>query len=518
MTSINTSSDMQPDFAKRSRLFVLVPAVVAAMAACSGDDPVPNRSGLHIVSGGSRIDTIEARLTEPLTVELRDENAQPLANRVVNFYTNSLPTADGSNFKEAITLSGAALAAITANTYRGTTDANGRIQASVRFGQVVGATTVHVVVPDGPDFGTLQRDSTSYTIVSGKPALVILGPRDTALYPAARLELRQSVRDRFRFPTSGTIAATFTSTSGVTAASTGVVTPRVPGRDTIIARVGPFADTVRVTTLPITGVLAAPFVYSNNAAASGMAVMNLDGSNYREYAKGLSPAQPRFTYDNQSLIVQIATQGDARLWVVPLDASAPRRLIPSTTTLSEGSPAPSPDGQWIYYCATVPGQNRPPLHRVKLNGTSVERLPEPTPFLDDDICSASSISADGQWVAWHVPGDGRMKTRNIQSGVRTALNREGISPQFAPTGTRIAYIKGNPGPLYTADLDGSNDRLIASSFYSGPLSWSADGKYIFAYRGAQFAPGSNYELIEEATGKTFPLPFNLGFSGVLRPK
>lgn len=501
------SSDMQLRFTRLLRLIALLTAAVAAFAACSGDDPVSNRPGLHIVAGGSGTDTIEARLAQPVVVELRDDNGSPLANREVRLFPFSL------------TVSGAGITSINSTVFRGTTDADGRVQANVQLGQALGDARLDVVTYTNVETGALLRDSALFTVTPGRPALVTLAPRDTALYPAARLLLRQTFRDRFRNLTTGSTAAVFTSTGGVTAASSGIVTPRIPGRDTIIARVGAFADTILVTTLPITGVIAAQLPFSD-PLKTGLAVMNLDGSNYKEYAKGLSPALPRFTYDNLSIVTSLLSQNETRMWVVPIDGSAPRRLVTSTTTNTEGSVGPSPDGLWIYYCAIPNGQNYGSLYRVRPNGTGMERMPDPTPvFSNDFICTTPSISADGKWMAWYLPGDGRMKTRDVQTGARTALNREGYTPQFAPTGTRIAYIKGNPGPLYTADLDGSNDRLVATGLLNGPLSWSPDGKYIFVHVGEFFGSApAHYELIEEATGKRFPLPNNIGPNAVLRPK
>jgi hypothetical protein len=116
-------------------------------------------------------------------------------------------------------------------------------------------------------------------------------------------------------------------------------------------------------------------------------------------------------------------------------------------------------------------------------------------------------------VAWAVPGDGRLKTRSVATGQRSAFNREGIYPEFAPTGTHLAYIKGNPGPIYTAEFDGSDGRLVASAFYNGPLSWTSDGKFVLAQR----ATNNVYEVIDAVAGATYPLPFPIGANARVRP-
>lgn len=492
----------------RTALSIVIAGV--ALVHCTSDKKPTEvqgpQPGLHFIAGRSGADTIEAVLPTRLIAEFRDDSGNPLPNRRVVFIAGDV----------ALTIDSATSS--PQNSFAVTTDANGRISAQVRLGKVVGTTTVLAAIP-GTGTDHPLNDTATFVVRAGNPARVTLEPRDTALYPGARLVLRQTVRDRLGNSTTGTIPTTYTASNGLTVSSTGVATPLTPQRAFIVAHTGAYSDSIALTVLPITGTLAAS-IPSFTALGLGVAVMNLDGSGYQEFAKTLAPIVdysaliPRWNYDGKSLVVRVALRTDERLWVVPTDGSAPRRLMPNSTFTSETSPAPSQDGQWVYFCGDPAGAPFQPLiHRVHLDGSGLQLLPLATPALGDELCGSTDISALGDYIAWAVPGDGRMKTRSVGTGVRTAFNREGIWPAWAPSGTRLAYIKGNPGPIYTAELDGSDDRLVASGVFNGPLSWSSDGKFILAPR----ATTSRYELIDVATGATYVLPFAIGPYAVLKP-
>lgn len=493
-----------------------------AFVACSEEPANVPRAGLHIVEGRSGIDTIEAVLARPLVIELRDEALQPLTGRTIRIFTYALPKADSNfTYTSGVTLTSPDITGTLTQIYDALTDANGRVTLQVRLGQAVGQTKVlaGAVVGQHPR----PSDSATFTIRPGRPARVTIAPRDTTLYPAARLQLRQTTRDRFGFPTSGIFTPTFSASNELVVSSTGIVTPRIPGRDTIIARSGPFADTVLLSTLPIKGTVAMSLP-GIEAGANGVAVMGLDGSNYKEFAKNMGPLQqhsttrPMFTYDGLALVVRASLQSDQRLWTVPLDGSAPRRLFTTPVAGAEDWPSPSPDGQWIYFCGNSTAPNRSYIFRVRPTGAgNVEQLPSPSPPQGDDLCALPTASADGQWIAWHVPGTGIVVSRSVATGARDAFRREGYWPAAAPAGTRLAYIKGNPGPMYTSEFDGSGDQLIEPGLWSGPISWSPDRKYLMAVRTTSFNT-QQQELIEVATGKTYVVSRKVWPDAVLKSR
>lgn len=499
-------------------------AVILLVVACSdGETEAKPRPGLHFVAGASGVDTVEAILTKSLVAEYRDDAGLPLAYRDVFFQIKSLPNVDSTNYLPSLTLT---FDAANASTESGLarTDVNGRITARVRLGQGTGTATVIARVSGG---GSATADSASYLVYPGAPARVRLQPRDTALYPAARLEYRQAVLDRFRHPVTDPIGVTYLTNNDLTVSSSGIATPRNAGRDTVIARTGAFADTVLFTVLPIRGSLVASTYNVSSGGVhelgAGLATMNLDGSDYKEYAKTVSTspfviAYPRWSIDKKSLFARVGIGSENRIWTIPLDGAAPKKFLLTPTPTGEDFPSPSPDGVWVYYhigAVPAPGVR---LYRARVDGTGTEGLPEESPVQTLDPRNLRpQVSSSGEWVAYTETNGGTTNVRNISTGVRTPFNREAYSAAWAPTGTRLAYIKGNPGPLYTAEYDGSGDRLISAGYISGPLSWSIDGKYILAFRHEPAAGPTYYELIEVATGVRYKLPFNVGAHAVLKP-
>jgi Tol biopolymer transport system component len=75
-------------------------------------------------------------------------------------------------------------------------------------------------------------------------------------------------------------------------------------------------------------------------------------------------------------------------------------------------------------------------------------------------------SGDGD--VWVIPMDGKAPRRLAQGG----------GPLWSPDGTKIAY--GGDQGLFVANADGSDSTLVASAAYplTGPVIWSADGRYL----------------------------------------
>ena len=484
-------------------------SAVVLLTSCSGDNTGTKepRTGLHYVSKVSFTDTVDALLPERLIVEMRDDAGKPIANKGVKFFIQGQFQPDTTKPSATLSLTIGDVSSGTSNATNATTDANGQVSATVHFGNILGNVVVTALIE-----GTQLNDFAAFTVVPGAPASVTLQPRDTVAYAAARVVYRLAFGDRYRNPVFGSVPVPFTTNNDLTVASNGVATPRLAGRDTIIARIATIADTVFLSVLPTTGVLAA----SLPPTTPGVMLINLDGSGYRELATntGLklpyAVQRPRFTYDGKNLIVRIAQDTEAHLWVVPIDGSVPRRLMPNSTTTNEDWPTPSPDNQWIYFTST----DKEILRRVHIDGTGLEDVPVEVPPPSNFAVHEPAISSNSGMVAWQLSGI--MKTRNIATGTRLGFEREGYAPAWAPTGMRIAYIKGNPGPIYSSEFNGTDDRLIAPGVYGGPLTWTPDGKLLLAFR---YISGTVmfYEMVDPISGTTFPMKYKIGDYAVVRP-
>lgn len=475
-------------------------AVAVVMGTSCGDGgtivkgPQP---GLRFISGTTGTDTIEATLSKPLVLELRDESSKIIANRTVRIVPQNA----------IIKLTGTSSTFAVLNV---PTDENGRVSIDVTLGTLAGPAAVFASVAVAMGIVSAQ-----FVVSPGAPTHATLQPRDTAAYPAARVAFRVAYSDRYRNATTTATPVSFAANNDLTVASNGVATPRLPGRDTIIARTASFADTVFLTALPTTGTLLGYFG-SSATPSLGLAVMNLDGSGYKELAKNLPRSQPYFLYrakfmiDGKSLIVRVVQDSASRMWIVPFDGSVPHIFLKTSISTNENMNAPSPDGKFVYLVANGVASQL----RANVDGAGVvpvpAEIPGPAPFADDP-----AISSDGVWMPYKY--NGNLRTRNIATGVRTAFNpREGFFPAWAPTGTRFAWTNGMGGTLFTSEHDGSDTRVISSDQWLGPLSWTTDGKYLLGYHivnPSLIRP----DLIDVATGAIYPLPFKTQQDLVLQP-
>lgn len=500
------------------------------LAACGSSLPTERNAAvtpaLRLISGPATSDTAEAPAGAPLVVELRDSAGRPMAGVQVDFtasqalspWGNRLPTV---LFQSSPGVSGAALGAVVA-----TTDSTGRASTFVRLWAIAGEGAVVVTAPTQG-----RADTVRFTIRPGNAVRVRALPADTAVYLSGTLALRSAVVDQYGNPTSAPVTHTALG-AGVFVTAAGVVTGHAPGRAAVVARSGAWADTGYVTVVPVVGTIAVSVRPTFVGDTAGVGVVNLDGSGYHRLATTLGANSYRdgqqWTADGGALVVQnvpvpVSSPG-LRLWRVPLDGSAPQRLLAAGPAGGEESPAPSRDGHWIYYVGLAPEYSGGPagVRRVHGDGSGDEALPPATPA---DLIAPSevapAISPDGTmlaWVALPLRYDGTtasswLEVRTISTGTRTPLHLAGSSPAWSPDGTRLAYVGANsvsgfqgPGPLRTVRPDGSDDQqLVVDGQYQGQVTWSPDGRWLVAQRVDGSYPA--FELIEVATGARYALPF-----------
>jgi hypothetical protein len=98
-----------------------------------------------------------------------------------------------------------------------------------------------------------------------------------------------------------------------------------------------------------------------------------------------------------------------------------------------GSPAWSPDGKWIAFDATRPGDFD--IYVVRESGGKARRL------------AAGKIprwSHDGQWIYYRCPGDDQM-CRIAAAGGNPMQLGEGFNPQESPDGKWLYHLAGAGG-------------------------------------------------------------------------
>jgi Tol biopolymer transport system component len=241
-------------------------------------------------------------------------------------------------------------------------------------------------------------------------------------------------------------------------------------------------------------------VYLSDSGGHGnLWVARTDGSSVRQITFETDPAVvigvPRWSPVGDLIVFVVIRSGQTRLSVVHADGSGLREIVPDGR-----GPCWSGDGRWIYYDAMVDGAMR--IEKVALEGGHATVVREETGVY------VPSISADGSALYY------AMTLRSSVFGVngRTDMEIRRARPEHGPSevlaqipGERIpglpAVLQAVPSPdgewLVTPLIDVATTNLWALPTAGGALkpltdfgdrsiviarsvSWSADGKYIYA--------------------------------------
>ena len=190
--------------------------------------------------------------------------------------------------------------------------------------------------------------------------------------------------------------------------------------------------------------------------ASGIWVMNADGSGKRRLTRRAGDGEPTWSPDGR----RIAFRGEGDLWVVSASGGPVRRLFGGRST-NEGSPDWSPDGKWIAFDGDRGGEFQIWLLNVKTGG--VRRLTRGARSVDPDW------SPDGRRIAYATRGGIAVMpvARPTPRLLPTGTPRSAYNPAWSPDGRLIAFERG--GQVLTMRSDGSGRRYVTRA------AWGTNG-------------------------------------------
>jgi WD40 repeat protein len=485
------------------RGIVVLSAAIVVASGCGGGggstEPgggtTPPNPRFKVIAGGAISDTIEARPTQALTVEIRDSTGQIATGRTVRF--EALPSEEpGRTFVSSLLVSPLAGSSFTPLA-TDVTDSFGRAKTLLAFGPVAGTARVRVAVPE---FGT--ADTVSYTVKPGAPFRIIIGVRDTTVQPGASYALRASLADRFSNPTTGE-TPTYTATAGITSvSSTGQVTAgSAIARGHILLTWRTLTDSAHVTVMPRLLLVA------NHGVASGRAVatVNSDGTGVSDLViTSHSSIAPHSVSSTTSVVYyQADPEYNATLWIVA-PGSAGRLLVgPANGFASAAWPAWSPDGNWVYFTGVRSNTYARSLWRIRPDGTGLDSLGV---YTRTSRWERVTVSPDGATAA--VAGDGGVKLVNVATKSYSVIAAGCEVPRYSPDGRQFACLINEQ--LAVMNVDGTGVRIIPSfdpigfgnryEEYAG-VDWSPDGNWLIAqssFRGIQ--------LVKVSDGRVISLP------------
>jgi hypothetical protein len=474
--------------------------VLAALACNDSSGPSKRGARLVLVAGANVTDTVTARPTTALLVEVHDSSGGLAPQGTVVRFTGVPTQTQGPEmFVEALT------STTFSNFATGTTDAAGRAGVLVAFGQVAGKARIAISVP------TLDlQDTARYTVQPGKAVRITLAPTDTAVYAGRTFTLRGGVVDRFG--NERTDPVTYTSSpAGVSVSTAGVVNATTLGRFTITATataLGNATGSMSVSIVP-TGTLAA--VRSTNGLR--IVSVGLDGSGYRDLTSvndgGIGP-KPRWIPGTNTIVYSHYDGTYQVLRTVDQDGRVATLIAnPPSTMTHQAEPSPAANAPVLYFSAydSRCSEYYYCLHRSKPDGTGSELLGNL--IATNEVTWRPAASPDGGKVAFVTTGT-LIKVFDYASKTVSSWSVPGQSPSWSPDGTRIAYVPQNGGTLRVVNADGTNQRVVTSSstrlYGEGPISWSSDSRWILAH-----ANGPTLDLVEVATGMVLPLPFTTDY-------
>jgi len=462
---------------------------------------VTGKPGLSVVSGGGVTDTANAKLAQPLVVEVRDTRGLPISGVRITFVSSIASDAScppGFCDVPQVNLTSGASA----------TDALGRLAYAMTFNRAAGPAFVAV---SAPTLGL--TDTARFTIQPGRLARVTVLPKDSAVYAGNNYALRAIATDRSGNPRPD---AVLLREVGSAAALDGKNVRGVAfGRATVVATAGAAADTAFVSVVPQATIVA--FAYSSSSGETDALYMfNLDGSNFHEIRKSVVGAgyfgsmAPDWLSSTTLVYHDNSLDHTKQLYVYDVNTGTASRFLSLQDRMAmENYPQVSRDGAWVYFGGG--SYDAYWVYRARADGTGKQRI---SPAGAPAPQWAPTPSPDGTQVAYVSKGTydvGQLEVITLATGQVRSLGVKGTRPRWSPDGAWIAYFAQagtyylDPAQLAIVRPDGTGAHPVANTTtqqFDG-VDWSPDGKYLISA-----APPGRLSVVELSSGTevlvTFP--------------
>jgi TolB protein len=213
--------------------------------------------------------------------------------------------------------------------------------------------------------------------------------------------------------------------------------------------------------------------------------MSFEGNNPKVYLLNIETGQkeivgsfpgmtfaPRFSPDGQSIVMSLEQGGNANIFSMDLRS---RRTVQLTNSPAiDTSPCYSPDGRQIVFESDRDGSQQ--IYVMNANGSGQRRISSGQGSYSTPVWSprgdliAFTKQSGGEFLigVMHPDGSGE---RILTEG----FHNEG--PTWAPNGRVLMFFRESPGAkggprLFTIDLTGYNERLVATPSFGSDPAWS----------------------------------------------
>jgi serine/threonine-protein kinase len=263
------------------------------------------------------------------------------------------------------------------------------------------------------------------------------------------------------------------------------------------------------------------FLYTRASQFSNLWLAGIEGSEKSRTVKTqkvtsgtLLHTRARISPDGKWIAFSRGSGETMNIFVMPIEGGNPTQL--TFFNSSNINPVWSPDGREIAFGSNEGGKSR--VWKVSSLGGS------PHQFAKTELSYEQTIVwAPGSHILYQKIGNRNVQILNPKTEEETPLVKDESAgttwePVYSPDGTKVAVYcirhdsQGVYQGIWVVSLKDSSEKLIRRGismypFIFAPLSWSPDGKWVYAY---EDSPGkTEYMMIEVESGKTKPTPMML---------
>lgn len=244
-----------------------------------------------------------------------------------------------------------------------------------------------------------------------------------------------------------------------------------------------------------------------NQRQKRLAVMDYDGANpaYLTDSSSIVLA-PRFSPSGDKILFTSYASGFPAIYVMDVGSLSVQSLgeMPGTMTFA---PRFSPDGGTVVFSLEQGGNTD--IYAMSLGGGGLRQLTN-APSIE----TAPSFSPDGSQIVFESDRSGTQQLYIMSAGggepvrISNGKGRYG-TPVWSPRGDMIAFTKQNEGRFHIGAMltDGSEERLLTSSFLDEGPTWAPNGRVVMFTRETAGAGGQAQLFSVDISGRNLrPVP------------